>query len=75
MGERLLRLPAVRERTGLSRSHLYQLMAEGIFPKPCSIGVRVRAWVASEVDNWVAARVDERDGTLRSPDTRNPAPG
>ena len=26
MNRRLLRLPAVRERTGLSRSHLYQLM-------------------------------------------------
>lgn len=54
MGERLLRLPDVRDRTGLSRSAIYQYMSEGRFPKSIPIGSEHRiGWVESEVDAWV----------------------
>ena len=32
--DRLLRLPAVKQATGLSRSTIYRLMAKDAFPRP-----------------------------------------
>lgn len=56
----LLRLPAVAEKTGLSRSRIYSLINEGGFPKPVKIGERVAAWPDNEVADWIAARIAER---------------
>jgi len=36
----LLRRKSVESRTGLSRSAIYQKMANGHFPKPISLGPR-----------------------------------
>lgn len=52
--ERLLRLPEVIERTGLSRSSLYQRINQGTFPRPIKLGQRASAWPLSEIDQWVA---------------------
>ena len=49
----ILRLPAVKTRTGLSRSTIYQRISEGRFPKPVSLGGRAVGWVESEVTEWV----------------------
>lgn len=54
---RLLRLPEVLSRTGLSRSRLY---ADSSFPKAVKIGDRAVAWVEQEVQAWVDARIAER---------------
>ena len=59
--ERLLRLPAVLDQTGLSRSELYRQVADGRFPKPVPISERLRAWRDQEVQAWITARVAERD--------------
>lgn len=61
MTERLLRLPAVRERVQLSRSSIYERAAAGDFPAPIKIGPRAVAWRASEIDAWIAARIAARD--------------
>lgn len=53
----LIRLPAVIERTGLSRSSIYFFVSQGIFPKPIRIGERAVAWLSSEVDAVNKARV------------------
>jgi prophage regulatory protein len=63
---RLLRLPAVLELVGLGRSRIYDLVSEGRFPAPVRLSDRAVAWVASEVDEWVQARVDERDAEASS---------
>lgn len=56
----LLRLDAVRERTGLGRSTLYALIQRGSFPKPIAIlGTRISAWPSSAVDAWVARQIEE----------------
>jgi prophage regulatory protein len=60
----LLRLPEVMRRTGYRRSTIYRLMPLGRFPKQIKLGERSSAWLASEVDAWVAARVAERDQPL-----------
>lgn len=52
-----LRLPAVIDRTGLSRSSIYRHEAEGAFPRRVKIGANASAWLASEVDRWIAERV------------------
>jgi len=60
----ILRLPAVKARTGLSRSTIYLRISEGSFPKPISLGGRAVGWIDSEVDAWLAERVAEsRDAT------------
>lgn len=56
---RLLRLPKVCERSGLSRSRIYDPASN--FPKPVKIGPRAVGWVESEVDQWVKDRIAERD--------------
>ena len=53
----ILRLPAVKERTGLSRSSIYLWIARGQFPAPISLGARAVGWVESEVDAWIAHRI------------------
>lgn len=54
----LIRLDEVRARTGLSRSGIYQKVADGKFPKPVAIGSRAVAWVESEIAAWIQARID-----------------
>ena len=56
MATRLLRLPAVLHRTGLSRSTVYVLMKAGKFPRPRRIGARAVGWPEDEIEAWINAR-------------------
>lgn len=58
MSNRILRFPEVFARTGLSRSRLYQSMADGTFPLSIAIGERSIGWVEAEVDAWVDACIE-----------------
>ena len=51
--ERILRLKAVLERTGLSRSTLYRKIQEGSFPKQVRIAARCAGWRKSAIDGWL----------------------
>lgn len=53
---RFLRLPEVLNRTGLSRSTLYTLVARREFPHPIGLSLRAIAWIEEEVEQWMAAR-------------------
>jgi len=55
---RILRLPDVKTRTGLSRSTIYALVKNECFPKYVSLGVRSVGWVESEVEAWIESRVN-----------------
>lgn len=59
----LERLPQVKARTGLSRSEIYRRAAAKppTFPAPIKLGERASAWDSSEIDEWIAARIAERD--------------
>ena len=59
MHKRILRLPTVLDRTGLSRSTVYQRVAEGRFPKSVSLGARAVGWVEAEVDEWIAHQIEQ----------------
>lgn len=55
---RILRLPAVKARTGLSRSTLYLRISEGKFPKPIALGGRAVGWLEDEVDGWLTQQIE-----------------
>jgi prophage regulatory protein len=56
--KRLLRLPEVLNRTGLSRSTLY---ADSSFPKSVKVGQRAVAWDEDEINAWIEARLEARE--------------
>jgi prophage regulatory protein len=58
---RLLRLQQVGEITGLRRSMIYQLEAEGNFPRRVKLATRAVGWVESEIRAWISARIMIRD--------------
>lgn len=51
--DRILRLRAVLERTGLSRSTLYRKIQEGTFPNQVRIAARCVGWRESAVTEWL----------------------
>ena len=51
--DRILRLNAVLDRTGLSRSTLYRKMQNGTFPKNVRISTRCAGWRESAVEAWM----------------------
>ena len=57
MTNTLLRLPAIKACTGLSRSTLYLRIADGTFPKPVSLGARAVGWPSDDVQALLAARI------------------
>ena len=59
---KILRLKEVLARTGLGRSSVYKFIAEGVFPKPVSLGDRAVGWVEEEIDSWIKERIVARDG-------------
>jgi prophage regulatory protein len=62
----ILRLPAVKARTGLSRSTIYLRVARGTFPKPVKLGHRAIGWLEEEVEKWLIDRIAQsRNGDLK----------
>lgn len=54
-----LRIRDVMAMTGLSRASVYRLAGEG-FPKPVKLSDRASAWVRTEVEAWVQAKIANR---------------
>ena len=57
--ERFLSLAQIEQATSLKKSTVYGLIQRGEFPKPVTITARRVAWVSSEIQAWIAARVGE----------------
>jgi prophage regulatory protein len=57
----ILRLREVEQRCGLKRSSIYQAIAEGTFPKSVPITGHAVGWVDTEIQDWIEARITERD--------------
>ena len=55
---RILRLPDVISRVGLRRASIYLHISKGSFPKPISLGARAVGWLESDIDGWIAARIE-----------------
>ena len=59
MAHIILRLPKVKQRTGLSRSTIYLRMANHEFPSPISLGGRSVGWLEQDIDEWIVARIED----------------
>ena len=55
---RFLRFPAVRARTGLSRSTIWRLERQGSFPRHRRISRNAVAWVEDEVAEWMRSKLE-----------------
>jgi prophage regulatory protein len=58
MTHTILRLPAVKTSTGLSRSTIYLRVSQGTFPRPVSLGGRAVGWLEAEVQEWLQRRIE-----------------
>ena len=52
----------IAQRIPYSQNHLRRLEAKGSFPKRIRIGANRVAWVRQEIDSWIEARLDSRNG-------------
>lgn len=52
--DRILRMPEVLERTGLSRSTIYRKMHEGTFPRQIEISKHCCGWRESSINRWIS---------------------
>jgi prophage regulatory protein len=57
MRRTILRIPAVKNESGLSRSTLYLRISQGLWTKPVSLGFRAVGWPSDEVEALNAARI------------------
>jgi prophage regulatory protein len=60
-GWRILRLPDVKQLTGLGKTQIYEGISTGTFPRPVPISVRAVGWIESELERWVAQRIAARN--------------
>lgn len=64
---KLLRLPQVMEMTGLRKTKIYELNAEGAFPRRVKITAHSVGWVEAEIQAWLAQRVESSTQSSRIP--------
>ncbi|MGD0466463.1 MAG: AlpA family transcriptional regulator [Gammaproteobacteria bacterium] len=62
MENTILRLPAVKKCTGLSRSSIYLRIAKGNFPRQISLGTRTVGWIKSEIEAWLSNQIAQSRG-------------
>ena len=56
MQQKILRLRAVQDWTGLSRSTIYAMLKTGNFPQSVKLGLRSVRWYETEISNWINSR-------------------
>jgi prophage regulatory protein len=59
----LLSKRAVLRQIPISSATMWRTISAGAFPKPVRIGKRRVAWVQTEIDDWLAERMEERGST------------
>lgn len=52
--DRLVRLATVISRTGLSRSTIYEKIADGTFPSQIRLSKTAVGWRELQLDRWIA---------------------
>lgn len=69
MATTILRLAEVIARTKLSRSTIYNRIAQGNFPAPIPLGGRTIGFIEAEVEHWLKQLIEDHRGTPSSPTT------
>lgn len=66
MVERILRFPEVAAARGECRATIYNRIADGLFPRPIRLSLRMVGWRESEIAALNAARIrGESDDAIR----------
>jgi prophage regulatory protein len=52
----ILRIDAVTEMVGLSRSQVWRLSKAHDFPLPLKLGAHARGWRSADVERWIKTR-------------------
>lgn len=55
--QKILRLRAVKDWTGLSRSTIYAMMKSRTFPQSIQLGLRSVGWTESDIQSWIESRI------------------
>jgi prophage regulatory protein len=58
---KLLSKKQVREKVVYSIQHITRLEQDGKFPKRIRLGDNRVGWLESEIDDWIAQKILERD--------------
>ena len=53
---RILRLPEVLQKVGLSRSSIYRMINNEEFPAPLRLSSNAIGWFESDVNEWINSR-------------------
>ncbi|MBF0422163.1 MAG: AlpA family transcriptional regulator [Magnetococcales bacterium] len=64
MATRILRLPEVKTRTGLSRSTIYLKVSKQEFPAPIRLGARSIGWPETDIESWLNERIAASRGEV-----------
>jgi prophage regulatory protein len=56
---KMLRLPAVEDKSGYRRTSIYNKMKEGTFPPPVKLAPRRIAWPEYVIDEYLAQKITE----------------
>lgn len=56
MNQKILRLKAVQDWTGLSRSAIYAMLKDGKFPQSVKLSERSVGWYEADIQGWIASR-------------------
>jgi prophage regulatory protein len=62
MYDRILRLPEVMHKTGISRSSIYAQIQRGTFPKQIQLGTRMVGWSEAAIDSYLSELIDSQTG-------------
>ena len=57
MSHKILRLPSIKNRSGVSRSTVYLRISQGLWTAPVHLGPRAVGWPDYECDSLNAARI------------------
>ena len=68
METRMLRVPEVLARTGLSRTTIWRRIRAGTFPAPIELGENSIGWPETEISAWLAERPHRTYGVETAPE-------
>ncbi len=69
---RILRLPEILARTGLSRTTIWEWRRAGRFPQPVPLGTRRVGWIEAEFEEWMDEWIEQGRAGDAPAATRNP---
>lgn len=58
---KFLKLQQVMDKTTLCRSSIYNLIKAGEFPKNVTVMGKRKAWLESEVEDWMVEKIQAND--------------